>query len=448
MNKAKHNYKIYDCKMLAVTEALKNWHMYLEGLSQPFEIITNHRNLKFWCTAQNLTCHQACWALLLADYNFVLIHKPGIENSASDGLFCQSRHKVSDTEDNNDQIVLSPKHFHRLAATAFDLGSAEVFAPSLEKHIKNCLDCKSSVAEALSSLKAKGPRQLLNGLFEWEEQDGLIYYKGKLYIPNNKELCGNIVKSCHDSPAAGHPGKHSTLELVFHLYWWPQMALFVDKYVLDCKKCQRYKPAQHSKAVLQPQEVPTGPWQHVSVDLITQLPPSNHYDSIAVYVDHYSDQAHLVLCKSNLTAKSAVKLHYWDIFRFHRIPKKVFSNCGPQFVARFICALYKHLGIKTGLTTTYHSEGNGKVEHKNQEVEQYLCLFCDKHQEDWAEHLPAAEFTLNSCVHSGTSKAPFELIYVHCPNFTIPIGKCSNMPGLDQWLNHLAKVRANTKAAL
>jgi transposase InsO family protein len=156
------------------------------------------------------------------------------------------------------------------------------------------------------------------------------------------------------------------------------MASFVDKYILGCEKCQRYKPAQHSKAVLQPQEVPAGPWQHVGVDLITQLPPSNHFDSIAVYVDHYSDQAHLVPCKSNLIAEGAADLHYRDVFRLHGIPKKVFFDRGPQFAARFMRALYKRLGIETGLTTAYHPEGNGKVERKNQEVEQYLRLFCNK----------------------------------------------------------------------
>jgi hypothetical protein len=111
-------------------------------------------------------------------------------------------------------------------------------------------------------------------------------------------------------------------------------------------------------------------------------------------------------------------------------------------------ALYKCLDIETGLTTTYHPEGYGKVECKNQEVEQYLHLFYDKRQEDWAKHLPAAEFALNSHVHSGTFKVPFKLIYGYCPNFTIPINKHSNMPGLDQWLDHLAKVRTNAKAAL
>jgi hypothetical protein len=179
-----------------------------------------------------------------------------------------------------------------------------------------------------------------------------------------------------------------------------------------------------------------------------QLPPSNHFNSIAIYVDHYSDQAHLVLCKSNLTAKGTADLHYQDVFYLHGIPKKVFSDCSPQFAARFMHALYKRLGIKTGLTTAYHFEGNGKVECKNQEVEQYLRLFCDKREEDWAKHLPAVESALNSRIHSNTSKASFELIYGYCPDFTISIGKCSNMPGLDQWLDYFAKVRANAEAAL
>jgi transposase InsO family protein len=179
-----------------------------------------------------------------------------------------------------------------------------------------------------------------------------------------------------------------------------------------------------------------------------QLPPSNHFDSIAIYVDYYSNQTHLVLCKSNLTAKDTANLHYRDVFRLYGIPKKVFSNYGPQFAAQFMHALYKCFDIKTCLTTTYHPEGNGKVEHKNQEVEQYLHLFRDKCQEDWAKHLLAAEFTLNSYVHSGTSKAPFKLIYGYCPDFTISIDKHSNMPGLDQWLDHLTKIRTDAEATL
>jgi hypothetical protein len=111
-------------------------------------------------------CYQTHWAFLLADYNFILIHKPGIENDASDGLSCQLCHKVFDAEDNNNQVVLFPKYFYQLATIAFDLSSIKVSVPLLEKSIKDCLDHESSVAKALKSLKAKGPHWLLNSLLK------------------------------------------------------------------------------------------------------------------------------------------------------------------------------------------------------------------------------------------------------------------------------------------
>jgi hypothetical protein len=111
-------------------------------------------------------------------------------------------------------------------------------------------------------------------------------------------------------------------------------------------------------------------------------------------------------------------------------------------------ALYKHLGIKTGFTTIYHPQSNGKVECKNQEVEHYLCLFCNKQQDNWASHLPATEFALNLRLHSGALQTLFEIVYGYWPDFTVSIGKQSNMPSLNEHLDHLAKVCKKAKAAL
>lgn len=44
--------------------------------------------------------------------------------------------------------------------------------------------------------------------------------------------------------------------------------------------------------------------------------------------------------------------------------------------------LYQYLSIETSFTTTYHPQGNGKVECINQKVEQYICLFFNKHQDN------------------------------------------------------------------
>jgi transposase InsO family protein len=442
MTEAEQNYEIYDREMLAFCEALKDWRHFLEGLAQPFEVWTDHANLQYWRTAQHLTRQQARWALLLADFNFVLVHKAGTANTRADPLSRMPNHAVSDADDNREEIVLKPEHF-KIAAT-----KALSQPTDLETQIRESSAHDEEVAEALAVLKKKGPRKLINSAPEWEEVDRLIYYKGKLYIPNDKDIRAEIVKSCHDSPTAGHLGKNGTLELVQCHYWWPRMGQFIERYVLGCDQCQRMKPALHPKAPLQPQPVPEGPWQFIGVDLITQLPESRGYDSICVYVDHHSDQCHLIPCTTKINAEGVADLHYKEIFRLHGVPQKIYSDRGPQFAARFMRALYKRLGINTGFTTAYHPQGNGKVERKNKEVEQYLRLFCHKTQDDWVDHLSAAEFALNSQVSSATGYSPFKIIYSYRPDWCKIIGQRSNLPSLEERLDRMAEVRKEAEASL
>lgn len=57
MADAERNYEIYDREMLAIIRALEDWQHYLEGLPAPFKIVTDHRNLEYWHTVQNLSRH-------------------------------------------------------------------------------------------------------------------------------------------------------------------------------------------------------------------------------------------------------------------------------------------------------------------------------------------------------------------------------------------------------
>ena len=145
------------------------------------------------------------------------------------------------------------------------------------------------------------------------------------------------------------------------------MAANIECYMLRYNQCQCYKPASHFKATLKLQETPPGPWENVGVNLITQLlcDTKLKMDSVAVYIDHYFDQCHLMPVDFTVIIKSIAEVYYTDIFQLHSLPKKIFSDCESQFAAQYMQALYKHIGIKIRLTTTYYSEGNGKVECKN-----------------------------------------------------------------------------------
>ena len=48
------NYEIYDKELLAIIKALEEWWPELQGTEQPFEIITDHKNLQTFMTTKQL----------------------------------------------------------------------------------------------------------------------------------------------------------------------------------------------------------------------------------------------------------------------------------------------------------------------------------------------------------------------------------------------------------
>ena len=100
----------------------------------------------------------------------------------------------------------------------------------------------------------------------------------------------------------------------------------------------------------------------MGVDLITGLPRIKGYNAIIVYTDHYSKQVHVLPTTTEVDADGIAELHYREIFRLHGVPKKIVSDCGPQYAARIQRELYRKLGIEHGLTTAYHPQSNGLTE--------------------------------------------------------------------------------------
>jgi hypothetical protein len=440
MSKEEHNYEIYDREMLGCIRALEDWRHYLEGIS--FEIVTDHKNIEWWASMRDLNRRQARWTLYLSRFSFKITYCKG-ELMQADALSRFSKDQVSDKEDNRQVQVLKPKHFIRAAKAHF---VPEV--DSLGDRIRWASLREAEVIEGLKSIDKTAPKALTNGTAMWEEDDGFVYYKGRLYVPNDRKLRQDVVKSCHDAILVGHPGKNGTTELVSRYYWWPCMAGFISSYVEGCDRCQRYRKDLHPKALIQPQEVPEGPWQTIGIDLIGPLPVSRGKDAILNIVDHYTKQIHLFPVTTQLTADGVASIYFEQVFPLHGIPKKIISDRGPQFAARSMRALYKRLGIDAGLTTAYHPQANGQVECKNQEVEIYLKLFTGKRQDDWADLLPTAEFVINSRLNSATGHTPFELLYGYTPDFTIPVGRPSGIPVLDKRLQNIQVVRKDAEAAL
>ena len=95
----------------------------------------------------------------------------------------------------------------------------------------------------------------------------------KIVVPQS--LRQQILKECHDVPSVGHVGMRRTMELVDRQFHWRGLRGDTIHYVKTCPICQAIKSDSRAQAgLLQPLEIPTRKWAHVTTDLVTDLPMS------------------------------------------------------------------------------------------------------------------------------------------------------------------------------
>ena len=154
----------------------------------------------------------------------------------------------------------------------------------LLQEIRKARDWDEVVVKAVKELRQTGAKNILGE--EWTEEQGLVLFRGKVYVPQSEELRRKIVQIHHDSTAAGHPGRWKTLELVTRNYWWPRVGQFVAQYTAVCEVCNRTKTfPMKPRGLLLPNSIPRRRWGIVTADLIVELPDDQGYDAILVVVD-------------------------------------------------------------------------------------------------------------------------------------------------------------------
>ncbi len=187
--------------------------------------------------AQYQMCRQARWALYLSHLDFAITHKPGTLNRRADAFSCHVNHYVSDADDILAQVVLQLEQIQILAVQR---GHTSFIADKVLLHkIWACPTCDMEVVEALRTVRQLGPAGLCCDLVDWNVEQGLLLYHGKVYVPKDVALRTNIVKTHHNLPPAGHPSQAKMLELVSQNSWWPNMGKFIKDYVDMCDTCRQ-----------------------------------------------------------------------------------------------------------------------------------------------------------------------------------------------------------------
>jgi hypothetical protein len=138
--------------------------------------------------------------------------------------------------DNDNLTLLAPELFriHVLAGARFQ-GDEQNILWEVWHSLKGGVQ-EESIAKVVRELREdKGRGMVKSG--EWSESEGLLMFRGKIYVPNDRDLRCRIVEQHHNTCIAGHAGRFKTLKLVSCNYWWPQMSRYIGIYVKHCDLC-------------------------------------------------------------------------------------------------------------------------------------------------------------------------------------------------------------------
>ena len=151
--------------------------------------------------------------------------------------------------------------------------------------------------------------------------------------------------------------------------------------------------------------LPSGPWEHLAVDLLGPLPSG---DSLLVLVDYYSRFFEVDIMRS--TSAEMVIERLEAHFSRHGSPRSLRSDNGPQFIASAFQDFLKEHGVTHRRTTSYWPRANGEVKRQNRSLLKILRI-AQLEQKPWKSELHRYLTAYRTTPHSATKKPPATLLF-------------------------------------
>ncbi|KAM0789314.1 hypothetical protein ACM66B_000152 [Microbotryomycetes sp. NB124-2] len=219
MNDAERNYPIHDKEMLAIVWSFGQWRQYELSSTTTVQVYTDHRSLEYFMTSKVLNRRQARWAEFLSEFNFVVTYRPGKQAIKPDAL--SRRDNVYPSSTGGDAYAVNNPYNVRplLQQEKLFMMNAHQEDPSLQDRPAHFLDDLANAQQRDKKLLPK-IEEIESGLVDedYSLQAGTLHYRQLLCVPDDNAIQLCIVKSRHDSPTAGHPGRTKTIALICQNY--------------------------------------------------------------------------------------------------------------------------------------------------------------------------------------------------------------------------------------
>ena len=141
-------------------------------------------------------------------------------------------------------------------------------------------------------------------------------------------------------------------------------------------------------------------------------PPS--VKDVLVITDHFMHYVLAMVTRDKTTKTVARVLYEWLILVFGT-PAKLLSDCRANFTSTMVEELYAAFGIQKCLTSAYHAQCNGQVEHFQKTLLQMIGKLTSDKKAQWEQHLPELLQAYNSAQSAVTIYSLHYLMFGRCP---------------------------------
>jgi hypothetical protein len=235
-------------ELAAVVHALRIWMHYIIG--KRCEVYSDHKSLKYIFTQSDLNLRQRRWLELIKDYDLGINYHPSKANVVADALSKRSYLNMLATRELLPEFYTEFEKLNLGWVSNTEVIEMEVEA-TLEQDIRKGQHEDAKIQEIKEQIKEdKAPG------FSIDDQ-GTLWYKKRICVPELKEIRESILREAHDSAYFIHPGSTKMYHDLKSRYWWYGMKRAIAEYVALCGNCHRVKAErQRPVGLLQPLKIP------------------------------------------------------------------------------------------------------------------------------------------------------------------------------------------------
>jgi hypothetical protein len=197
LRKHEKNYPTHDLELAVVVHALKIWRHYMIG--NKCKIFTDHKSLKYIFTQKELNLRQRRWIELIKDYDLEIQYHLGKANVVADALSHKGQVNNITTHLMAQKLCwemeqLNLGMLNNMEATVMEVES------TLEEEIRKGQETDEKIKEIKTQISlGKAPDFI-------EDDQGTLWFKKRICVPEIEHLRQLILREAHDSAYSIHPG--------------------------------------------------------------------------------------------------------------------------------------------------------------------------------------------------------------------------------------------------